>query len=215
MSDRRRFQNIEYQGQIELNDDERAQIENAKGSAHIVGYHASRLMEWEIESVHSVGLLPLTPELVETKIRTAERAGAFSPAVANELLSLGDRYSRVPARSGRVCLTTSRNTLQFKRYFFHQFSKWGGEAIYGGVGRREHLYESLMIGKPCVIKINVDLSNDIIVYENFDLARTLAAVFLGIPSGGSLHLDRILPDRIMGIVTESDPEWVALAPLSR
>ncbi|MDN5724770.1 MAG: hypothetical protein L0G99_02405 [Propionibacteriales bacterium] len=98
-------------------------------------FHATRLMEHEVEAIRQDGLRRLSPHLVKTRIGNAENAGALSHSEA-QWLRQHDIYTQRPSgrRDGQVCALLGRHKLTQRSAVEMLLGIWGGEAIYWCAG---------------------------------------------------------------------------------
>jgi hypothetical protein len=108
-----------------------AQLEGMR----VVGYHATRLRDPEIEAIRCDGLCPLDPDHTARRIRAAVVAGDFSAAIGEKLLaeSLAEddpRDLRRGRRQNMLWFVFTRDLLRNEGGLWSLFTFWGGEAIY-------------------------------------------------------------------------------------
>lgn len=122
-------------------------------------YHYTRLLEHERAMVFSMGLRPLSPELLSDRIESARTAGAISSIEAAEfhkahVFATGEQQHR----EGQVCLSLSRRV--FERDLdacLPLLTTWGGEGMYrssSAVSRCERLKT---LGSPTIVVALLEL----------------------------------------------------------
>lgn len=146
-------------------------------------YHATRLLDHEVEMVRLQGLRPLTKELVIERIERACESGNLTLEDRDRLLS-GNVFAegRSAGREGHVSLFLSRTPLdRMVRGVRPLLTTWGGEGIYmarDGSSLRETLLQSM--GTPTIVVVEVDLGPDPHVHGIYaDLWKLFAARLLG------------------------------------
>jgi hypothetical protein len=130
-------------------------------------FHATRLLDYEVEDVQASGLRVLTQSLVEDRqdkalanevITRAEHAALRESSV----FTVDDRT--LPYRVGKVCLVGNAQPLHDRPYgFSHQLSNWGGEAQYA-TSAWEHLDSARVkrLGRPAIVVALLDVSDPVI-----------------------------------------------------
>ena len=88
----------------------------------VAGYHGSRLIDSEVESIRSRGLLPLeAPSRRERLVRTLSRHPRWNPETLNAALVMYGESNKAGRRESQVHLTLSRCGLlhAFNQYLTH------------------------------------------------------------------------------------------------
>ena len=122
----------------------------------VTGYHGSRLIDSEVESIRSRGLLPLeAPTRRKRLIRTLSRHARWNPETLNAALDMYGESNKAGRRERQVHLTLSRCGLLhgFNHYLTHgsEFDQHVAYALLGNEGK-ELLRKD---GKARVIKVSV------------------------------------------------------------
>ncbi|MFE2473108.1 hypothetical protein [Streptomyces mirabilis] len=127
-------------------------------------FHATRLLDYEVEDVQTSGLRVLTKSLVEER---------QDHALANEVITRAEHAAlrdssvftaggkSVQYRVGKVCLAGNAQPLHDHPYgFSHQLSNWGGEAQYA-TSVWEHLDSARVkrLGRPAIVVALLDVSD--------------------------------------------------------
>lgn len=92
----------------------------------IVGFHCTRLHSNDLVSIQTIGLQPLNPALLRSRIDYLVSSGAMSPAVAARLKENND--SRESSRAGEISFIFTRALLRDESGVGRLFRSWGGEA---------------------------------------------------------------------------------------
>lgn len=155
----------EYPGDLGVPLEEEDEFIALLGSRPLLVYHCSRLLEFEVESVHREGLSALSAELVARKLDAAHAAGALTDAqLAHLHTSHVYALDNSAGRDGKVCVLVGRTSLDDKYGLERLLSLWGGEAIYWmhGVDRTDEPSSTggslRRLGRPAVVTLAVDLS---------------------------------------------------------
>ncbi|MEV8529255.1 hypothetical protein AB0451_34795 [Streptomyces sp. NPDC052000] len=127
-------------------------------------FHATRLLDYEVEDVQTSGLRALTKSLVEDRqdkalanelITRAEHAALRDSSV----FTAGDKWAQY--RVGKICLAGNAQPLHDRPHRFqHQLSNWGGEAQYA-TSAWDHLDSTRVkrLGRPAIVVALLDVSD--------------------------------------------------------
>ena len=117
----------------------------------LVGYHCTRLTEFEIKSVREAGLQTLRPSLFEGRIAQASNQGLLPSVVADRLLR--NNEGRNDHRAGMIWFIFRVGDLRDESGVTRLLSYWGGEALYGSHENDPHVEPALRsLGKPCIVE---------------------------------------------------------------
>ena len=188
----------------------------------IVIYHATKLLEHEIEAVSSSGLQAVSKEMLTHRIQQALAHNYISNEFAGYLLDYGLSSAGDSNREGKISVFTSRLALRRESNFWRQFTFWGGEALRDELEQEPEVMKSLKsIGEPCIVRGFVVLGSlDDDDRDSFDLPFNLFKMLGGGPAedqlGGVFSVLSLPAENILGIITEHlDPsEWTDIAPMS-
>lgn len=136
---------------------------------NIVGYHCTRLAEYEIASIRRDGMRILTAELIHQRLQSALDAGLLSEdrhryLQDSEILkeSLNNKYGE---RTNYIWFCPNLSTLKEGAAVSRFFGSWGGEAVYNGHEEDENIGPHLKaVGIPCIVKCSmpiVDVEDDL------------------------------------------------------
>lgn len=122
----------------------------------VAGYHGTRLIDSEVESIWSCGLLPLeAPARGERLVRTLSQHPKWNPEKLNAALEKYGKNNKAGRRERQVHLTLSRYGLlhDFNHYLTHgaEFDQHVAYCLLGNEGK-ELLQQD---GKARVIKVSV------------------------------------------------------------
>jgi hypothetical protein len=175
-------------------------------------YHATRLLDHEVQMVRSQGLRALSGELVRDRINAAREAGEITADLAAQLqlahvFSDGD-HTKYYNRENRVCCVLGRQLFRRDpRAVALLLNTWGGEGIYmseNGYALRPVLEH---IGQPTIVVALLDLSGGPSTYY---FAPALHRLFVGSALGlkdaqGDAHYRASIPQaRIEAILRSQD-----------
>jgi hypothetical protein len=150
------------------------EINNALLNENIVGYHCTRLLPDEINELQTNGLIPLSYDLIKSKINR----------LVNSRLITNDQYQALHDnnqsnncfRKNKVCLFHTQGT--FKDYWglYKLLGIWGGESLYWYHAANKELLKRLCeIGDPCIVVCKV-CSNELIV--RYDLINRIINFYI-------------------------------------
>lgn len=123
--------------------------------ASVVGYHCTRLVDHEIESILTSGMRPLSVELVHSKVSALVAAGHVTPELGALLQTQNAAHPGV-GYGERVNMTWfifSRSTLRDEGGLIRLLSQWGGEATYWLHEQTPDVIGHLRkLGTPCIVE---------------------------------------------------------------
>ena len=200
----------------------RWKILDSFADAPIAVYHATKLLEHEIESVNSLGLQAVSKIMLTARITQALSHECITAVFAKYLIDHGLRSASESNREGKISVFTSRLALRRKYGLQRQFNLWGGEALRNKFEDGHDVFETLRsIGEPAVVKGFVNLeSQEGVERYFFDLTFNLLKVWGGGPErdqkGGQFTVASLPSDRILEVIIErlNPEEWADLAPMS-
>jgi hypothetical protein len=179
-------------------------------------YHATRLLPHEVLRARAEGLLPLTPDLVESRIAAALAAADIDDGDA----ALFRRTSVFRADGGRgrrdqVCLILGDTPLQQARGVRDLLGTWGGEALYAA--SREPRDRLMRLGEPTIVVAHVDLmaAGDHRTYPH--LQKVLCGARLGLSDTWAdvMYRSAIPPGQILDVCQPGDAGYDRFARLPR
>lgn len=188
---------------------------------HIVrAYHATRLLDHEVESIKNHGLRKLSASLVGDRIEAAHDNGCISETLRDELheahvFATGEQQTR----GGGVCLVLSKITLSKSVYEVWKFlTIWGGEAMYMSSGVELIKSHLELLGRPAIVVAHIDLSAPFAThYVGPWLPKLFVGQVLGIEGVGAtvVYRSTVPPNRIEGIWQPGNPKYDQFEELPR
>lgn len=210
-----KFTKIRYSEEIKLREIDRAHMMDILETCPIVVYHLTRCLPHEVASIRQVGLLPLSTDLINTRINSAYESGDLGLKEANLLREAALKHLRRRNRIPPVDLMASRNALKRRAGAAPLLNNWGGEAMYGDFTNSIEMSECLSIGQPYIIKGYVYRNSPWIRLLHWDLPAYLVAVRGGKnPVGGNILVKYLPPEHILQIISKNDSEWETIDPMS-
>lgn len=204
---------VAYYDELDLPVESRAEILGALQGLRIVCYHATRLMQHEVEDIRSGGLRPLSPELVQQRLQEAVRRGALSTEVAEELIAPTLVNAADASREGSVWFTASRDDIQQTPNLWRMYRYWGGEVMRHHLREGDRLHALLgQVGQAAVVLAAIESDQLNHYSNNVDLARGLLAVRLGLEPNATVAVAEVLPTNILSVVCKGSADWEGLAP---
>ena len=150
----------EYTNDLEVpfhaEDDFRALL----GGCLVRAYHATRLLEHEVQMIRTQGLRTLSLELVNEKIESAREQSCISPSEYDLLKSahvfaVGEEANR----SGECSFFLPVSMLDFRSSGVNPLLRsWGGEAFSMSSGAQQLPDLLAGLGRPAIVVANIDLS---------------------------------------------------------
>ena len=188
-----------------------ALAERTTASGHLLGFHATRLMDHEVQTIRQGGLEPLSVELLERRLLVAQSVGALTPEQAARLLAR--HKAAEDNRSRRTAFFFTR--AQLKNAGLDCLCRsWGGEALYSCHADNEETGPLLTsLGTPCIVVAAVSVAD---IEQRFDIQYRLVNVWCarrdirtehGPEFGGVV---RAPTPSILRIIKLGDPEFVVL-----
>ncbi len=191
-------------------------VETILSGKNLLGFHCTRLHNDEICAILNEGLVPLSPELVEARVRKRVVSGDITDEIAAKLLS--QHRAADENRQGQIWFVFSRSVLAEEGGVYRLFSFWGGEALYMGHDDDSDSGPVLRrIGSPSIVvssvRIDETLESFASVSERF-VARWLRKRgtrrtscppemmgYVSAPLGS---------DRVLKVLTHLDPDFANL-----
>ncbi|HET9177392.1 MAG TPA: hypothetical protein VFQ24_03455 [Terriglobia bacterium] len=137
----------------EIADGRRKVVERANvfvAAARILGFHCTRLLPYEAESVRQEGLKLSSPEFLRDRIERAVKEDHLPRALADALLEKNQADD--PNRLGMVGFVNARSLLKNVSCVHRFFESWGGEGLYNS-HEDDHITGPVLkqIGEPHVV----------------------------------------------------------------
>jgi len=187
----------------------------------IAGFHCTRLTTGERQDVARSGLLPLTPDLVERRVREALAEGHVTKGLADCLLAAND--ARDKYRAWQLWFAFTEAPLRDESGVGPLLGAWGGEALYRRHLGTEKAGAALMaVGEPCIVEAAVEVTS-LARKQPKDVAGYLLRGFLrrrGIATGHGADMQdytrSLLPARrILSLLGPADAHFAALTGYSQ
>jgi hypothetical protein len=187
---------------------------HATASGFLLGFHATRLMDHEMEEIRTYGLRLCSIELLQHRLAAAQSVRRLTAIQVEKLLA---RHQAVEAnRIGRTAFVFTRGQLKSDSDFGRLFRSWGGEALYNSHENDDETGPILAsLGIPCIVVAAVKVAD---VEPRFKIGHRLIDVWcahrnirteLGEQFGGVVRAPTPAKN-IMRIVKFGDPEFVEL-----
>jgi hypothetical protein len=184
----------------------------------LCAFHATRLLDHEVEMIRKQGLRPLTTHLLEDRTNAAFDHSVFTADERDQLLnSTVFALGEAKYRKGQVNLFLGTHVLRDSvQQIAPLLRTWGGEGIYWGAGDlRSRLRE---VGTPTIVVAGIDLS------PGWRIHRTtpgLHKVFIGCllnladVSASVDYTQPVPPQHVPGIWQPGIPEYDSFELLPR
>jgi hypothetical protein len=188
-------------------------------SAHLLGFHATRLMEHEITEIRRNGLEPLSVDLLTRRLVAARQMGAVTAKQVARFLR--DHQAADDNRSGRTAFFFTRAQLDNGAGVDRLCRSWGGEALYNSHEDDKETGPLLRsLGSPCIVVAAVRVAD---IEPRFDIGYRLLNVWCarrGIvtehsPQFGAVVRVHTPAENIVRIISFGDPEFLTLTQHDR
>lgn len=176
-------------------------------------YHATRLLDHEIEDIRASGLRSLTEGFLADRVDRAIHAGSIpadhlvalreSTALAHETPHVAQQ------RFGEVSVVSSRQPLA-QTWPFRFLSNWGGEVRHFGTVWTEGKFESIRrLGRPSLVIAGIDVSDPAASGTGRELIFDFIGIHLGLGGNGvTIHYAADIPgEQIVDICHPGHPEY--------
>lgn len=135
----------------------------------IVGFHCTKLMDYEIKDVIKNGLIPLDKDFANTRINILFDKGFISKELRNKIISKAELSEKI--RAGRIFVFHCLSTLKDEWGLNKLFGFWGGESIYQYLKNSTELRQ---IGIPCIVVTSIKIS-ELDIYPS--LSRRMLCIY--------------------------------------
>lgn len=201
-----------YTGDLNLDKEDEDAFRSLLVDRLLVAYHATRLLDHEVEGITKQGLRLASQQLVHDRVAAAFASGDLTIELRDLLSTANVFHEKDPHnRVDQVCLILSRRTFDHSSHGADPLmSEWGGELITmsgGGAALRPSLRE---LGKPTIVVAAIDLSES---WKRHATYPSLHKVFVGrLLDLGDLGADvfyrkPVLPEQIIDIWQPGHPEY--------
>jgi hypothetical protein len=180
----------------------------------IRGYHCTRLLDHEVDTIKVGGMLPLTKARLRERIVRAYDAGAFASSVRDHLLAIAEQPTY--GREGITCyflplayLTSSLGRQGLPYYL----ARWGGERMNTAADRDVQALLAT-IGRPSIVVAAFDVVGQRAENRMLSLLEVCMAIRNG-ERDAAAELQALVPVMPEAIWHPGDPEYDALGDLSQ
>ena len=202
----------EYQGDLGVplaaEDDFRA----LPSGCLVRAYHATQLLDHEVQMIRTQGLRPLSAESVKDRIDAAYEHSCIS-AAEKEMLHHSHVFETGEAeyRAGQCCFFLPETMLLNRpRDVNPLLSTWGGEAIKKSSRAAALPARLSQLGRPAVVIAHLDLSPGHTIHWVFpDIQKVFTARILNLEDMGAdvFHRGPVPPQHITAIWQPGDAEY--------
>jgi hypothetical protein len=183
-------------------------------SSNLLGRHATRLMEHEVEQIKQSGLELLSVELLQRRLAAAQNVGALTAQQVTRLR--GRHQAGDDNRSGMTAFCFTRAQFKDQTAIERLFRSWGGEALYNSHEDDKETGPLLRsLGSPCIVVAALRVA-DVNTYRdigerlmNVWCARRGIITELGPEFNGRVRT-RTPAENIIKIIRFDDQEFLAL-----
>ena len=210
----------EYSCDLALAIEDEEEFRNLLSGRLLRAYHCTRLLPHEIPIVVEAGLRPLSADLLNDRINSAQEAGLIGPGDAEDLRA-GHVFatSKQQYRENQVCLILS------KSMFLHNLhgcktllETWGGEGIYRSSNKLPILDRLKSLSKPTIVIALLDLSgrnSPHNVYPALHKVFVGAALHLSDVGADVFYKAAVSPENVERLLQPGDPDYELLGDLPR
>ncbi|MGW1773332.1 hypothetical protein [Streptomyces sp. NPDC002104] len=175
-------------------------------------FHATRLLDYEVDDVKADGLRRLTPQLLHDRQDKALASGVITvderDALRESSVFKAERLARF--RLNKVCVVGNRQPLH-DRPIGDQFSFWGGEAQYNGAGWKELASDRVKkLGRPTLVVALLEASDPTVAILSYrELIYPFVGRFMDLPEVGcQIDYEADVPgDRIEVVWQPGDADY--------
>ncbi|WP_331731594.1 hypothetical protein [Kitasatospora sp. NBC_01300] len=163
-------------------------------------YHVTRLLDYEVEDVRTLGLLALTETSLKSRVALAVEKGFLLesdlPALEQSTAFQHERPSVARSRLGEVSLASSRQPLA-QPWPLKLLSKWGGEVRqFGPVSTNAEFDRIRRLGRPTLVVAGIDASTPPAKAAGRELLFDFIGVHLRLSGNGvTIHYGADIPNR--------------------
>ena len=185
-------------------------INSKIASSEVIGYHCTRLLDYEAEEIDKNGLKLPSKELLQERLKEAHKRKIISQELVDNVMRQNE-YLNTPVRENMLYLVCGVSELQ-NIGILKFFQLWGGEAVFNSHEQSEHRETLSRIGSPIIIRAKIKPG------QEKNIGKRLAYAYLiarGIPTEDTPSFDHcsrapLLPDTILRIISVHDIEFLKL-----
>ncbi|MFI1975418.1 hypothetical protein [Streptomyces wedmorensis] len=155
----RAFGDLVSEGDLDYYEDA---LRDALKGRKLRAYHATRLLDHEVEAIRENGLRVLSRELLRSRADQAYEHGHIDAEARRALhdSTQFDQGHELLDLSPRVCLALTQFPFRVPHSLYEQLNNWGGEAQYDTPAWRETADEQVRhLGHPAIVVLNIDASD--------------------------------------------------------
>lgn len=145
-------------------------IERELKNTNFIGFHCSRLLDFEMNNITTHGLRPLDLEFSNSRIKKIYSLGLIKEEFKNKLLNKVEFSAS--NRAGNTCFFHSTSTLKDEWGLIRLFKSWGGEAMYLNFEEKTELQK---LGMPCIVIASIKREQ---LTEHFQLSERMICIRL-------------------------------------
>lgn len=159
-------------------------LEELLNPHNIIGYHCTKLVDFEIDNIKKGGMKILSKNLVQSRLNSAYEHGYLLKDEYNYLINSPEinmiLHNKNGLRTGKIYFSANRSTLKNDiEGLYRFFHLWGGEGIYWGHQKDRIIIDTLKrIGTPCIVKCSIS-AKDIEHYYSSLAERFLSNFIAG------------------------------------
>jgi len=138
---------------------------------HVVGYHCTRLLGYEIDEIREHGFMLPSTDLLQSRLQKAQEKGHITRDSA-EMIGRANEYKKMPFRENRLYFVCGVSALKDEHGVHKFFQCWGGEAVYNSLEESGQKNILFTLGEPVIIQVRL------VPKKGTNLGRQLAYAYL-------------------------------------
>ncbi len=184
-------------------------------NCNLIGYHCTRLLDFEISDIKNNGMQLLSVALIKNRLEEAVTRNYISEELALYLLSKNQCADEF--RQGRLWFVCGVSILKVEGFVVRLLKSWGGEALYNSHEIDDFSGTALRnIGTPCIIRCML-VPDQLQLYIKC-IGEKIEEAFLqkhGICTPNNPQFDTHMrqplpPKQILKIIEIGDPEFLTI-----
>jgi hypothetical protein len=129
-------------------------IESELQNTNFIGFHCSKLLDFEMSDILTFGLRPLEVEFSNSRVHKVHELGLIGEELKKKLLNKEEISA--DNRKGRICFFHTIAALKVEWGLRRLFKCWGGEAMYLNFEQNTDLQK---FGTPCIVIASLKREN--------------------------------------------------------